>query len=62
MLLDPEHPDQDIKDLVKCATRFENYIPKYKTNKNMKFNIRKVNFKEAYEYDKDSFLLLCYLN
>ena len=61
MVLDTENADSDPKNLCKSYTRFDSIL-KYKTNKRMKFNLRKVNFKEAFNYEKDSFFLLCYLN
>lgn len=61
MVLDTENADKDPKNLCKSYTRFESILM-FKTNKRMKFNLRKVNFKEAFDYEKDSFLLLCYLN
>jgi hypothetical protein len=61
MVLDAENAEKDPKNLCKSYTRFESIL-KYKTNKRMKFNLRKVNFKEAFDYEKDSFFLLCYLN
>lgn len=60
MVIDIENADADIKYLSLNYNRLE--TPKYKATKNLKYPVRKVNFKEAYDYDKDSFLLLCYLN
>lgn len=62
MVIDVESVDTDLKALCKQPERFSGDIPLYRTCKKMKFNTRKVTFKDAPEYDQNSFLLLVYLN
>ena len=62
LVLDCETLEDEIKALVKIPTRFDNGQARYKTNKKMRFNVRKVNFKEAHDYDTQAYSVLVYLN
>jgi hypothetical protein len=62
IVIDVETVEQDVKDLCKPPTRFSGDVPLYRACRKMKFNTRKVTFKEAPEYHHNSFLLLVYLN
>lgn len=62
LVIDVENVDSDLKALCRSPERFSGDLPLYRTCKKMKYNTRKVTFKDAPDYDQNSFLLLVYLN
>lgn len=62
LVLDHETIDLEVKSLCLGQSRFDNEAGRYKPIKTMKQQVRKVNFREAAEYEQDSLFVLVYLN